>query len=711
MGLLSFVWLCLFLNFFMSYVKLQSDFGQTQLFDTRERNSIPFSPSLESENTSEHRPLSIILDNSIKTYFLCSGILIAGQFLCFIGLTFFSSRGLPFEPSKRRLVPVFLNLLLPLIVLSGILGWYGVLRSWSFSPLNTTTYDSSCSRLMTLCLIGNGIFSIVPAFYMLLWVNFYGHGKSSMSLIQVAPTEMQPSKLRHPSVRFLHWLWYDALSQEATSSIRFDEDVDALHHASSAVLEVFRDVDVSPSDVAAGLVLLNALQRRQGLLGSTTPSHEEINPLIQHARDMHEYVKYFLGAYGSILYWWRDGFFAPLTLFRQFVYSKFSCLSGSVRSRSPVSPMDINAMLACTGLSPSEVLYCWFGNRICLPSFYVATLKSRKEIIIAIRGTTSLADCITDVYCQPAECPINGVSQPIEIPEFKKEKIEKHWPTIDTYAHSGMLKAANNVIQVLEDAGILHQIMSEFPYCGYKIVVLGHSLGAGVATLIATVLRQRYPLLASRVTALAFAPPGGLLSPVLARHASSYVKAVSFGKDIVPRLSQSTVNRLQRQLIVAISHAACVKYQILLTCCRAHKSNFLYNATEESFGDDLGVCTHASAESQALAKSLINMVPGENLPMCPPDNMLQLDKIAEKSDRFKSFGIQEREWERANWGSFLMVNSSPLSYDTLYTARRVSTEEYNQILVTTEMIRDHLPYPLIRALSRYVFQNMYLCET
>lgn len=64
-------------------------------------------------------------------------------------------------------------------------------------------------------------------------------------------------------------------------------------------------------------------------------------------------------------------------------------------------------------------------------------------------------------------------------------------------------------------------------------MVIGHSLGAGVAALLAMHLRMRYP----NMHCWAFAPPGGLLSPAAARASRDWCTSIIIAKDMIPRLS------------------------------------------------------------------------------------------------------------------------------------------------------------------------------
>ena len=63
--------------------------------------------------------------------------------------------------------------------------------------------------------------------------------------------------------------------------------------------------------------------------------------------------------------------------------------------------------------------------------------------------------------------------------------------------------------------------------------MVGHSLGAGTAALLATHLRSIY----KNTYCWAYAPPGGLCSRNLAFTMNDFVTSVVVGKDIVPRLS------------------------------------------------------------------------------------------------------------------------------------------------------------------------------
>ena len=198
------------------------------------------------------------------------------------------------------------------------------------------------------------------------------------------------------------------------------------------------------------------------------------------------------------------------------------------------------------------------------------------------------------------------------------------------YAHSGILAAAKAVAADVEREGIVEALLAanggrnnkkrgggkgiETRKKRWRVVVTGHSLGAGVAALVALRLRAflrarvRSGALAPaflpgdrppNVACWAFAPPGGLACPELAAAAAeegfgesdddidddddeegvvegkkkgenakkdNYCRIVSVavGKDWIPRLSLSAVERLRDDMVVAAGRCAAPKALLLL---------------------------------------------------------------------------------------------------------------------------------------------------
>jgi hypothetical protein len=83
------------------------------------------------------------------------------------------------------------------------------------------------------------------------------------------------------------------------------------------------------------------------------------------------------------------------------------------------------------------------------------------------------------------------------------------------------------------------QITEVFLRTGYKLVVTGHSLGAGTATLIAMILKQK----GHACQAYGFATPANVESSAAAG-TSDYVTTVIMGDDVIPRASPLALREL-----------------------------------------------------------------------------------------------------------------------------------------------------------------------
>lgn len=80
-------------------------------------------------------------------------------------------------------------------------------------------------------------------------------------------------------------------------------------------------------------------------------------------------------------------------------------------------------------------------------------------------------------------------------------------------AHGGMARCAAAVLESIESHSVLATAAAEPRHAGWRLILTGHSLGAGVATLLGAKMRGRWPGL----HVWAFSPPGGVCLRVSAR--------------------------------------------------------------------------------------------------------------------------------------------------------------------------------------------------
>uniref|UniRef100_UPI00398F6EFC diacylglycerol lipase-beta isoform X2 n=1 Tax=Pristiophorus japonicus TaxID=55135 RepID=UPI00398F6EFC len=312
--------------------------------------------------------------------------------------------------------------------------------------------------------------------------------------------------------------------------------------------DFFMDTDLVAGDIAAGLSLLHQEQdkirqsRDLEEVACTVPQPasvaEELDIELENAT---HYMQFAVAAYGWPLY----VFSHPLTGVCKLSHDCLCC-------RSQVPEQDIvggdhlschfTSMLQTTGLQYRDFIHISFHNKIYEIPFFVALDHKKEAVLVAVRGTLSLEDALTDLCADCETLNVGGVSG-------------------KCLAHKGIIQAANYIHKKLINDGILNQAFTIAPE--YKLVITGHSLGAGAASILAVMLHKSFPGL----RCYAFSPPGGLLSKSLADYSKGFIVSVILGKDLVPRLSLSNVEDLKRRILGIVAHCNRPKYQILLRGC------------------------------------------------------------------------------------------------------------------------------------------------
>ncbi|GLJ42506.1 hypothetical protein SUGI_0881060 [Cryptomeria japonica] len=124
---------------------------------------------------------------------------------------------------------------------------------------------------------------------------------------------------------------------------------------------------------------------------------------------------------------------------------------------------DRRSIAECLQINELQIKKHVRTSAVLRPSYFIAVDDVKLCLVIAIRGTQSTTDIITD---------LNPHS----------EKFEKG------YAHSGILAAAKWLMG--EESENLQILMKAYP--GHKLVLTGHSLGAGTASLLCMLLQEAF---------------------------------------------------------------------------------------------------------------------------------------------------------------------------------------------------------------------------
>ncbi|KAM3579022.1 hypothetical protein VKS41_008558 [Umbelopsis sp. WA50703] len=244
----------------------------------------------------------------------------------------------------------------------------------------------------------------------------------------------------------------------------------------------------------------------------TTPLVDDID-LIDEAR---HYFQHAIIAYG-----WRGLYYLG-------EYGKY--LRDIQRSKS-----NREAIVKFLNISPQDLLGYEYGLRkgaVFQPSYFVSVDKPRKAIILGIRGTWSLYDCITDLVCE-------------------------YRPWKGGLAHSGMLASAqwfftNIIPQIFHYVHNHHSAIDNF-------IITGHSLGAGSASLLTMMVVDHIEELRYlsnnpdfRVHCYSYAPVAAVTEE-LGNAYSDYIDSFVCQDDIVGRTSYGTAMELKELIMDALA--------------------------------------------------------------------------------------------------------------------------------------------------------------
>ncbi|VDD90467.1 unnamed protein product [Enterobius vermicularis] len=433
-------------------------------------------------------------------------------------LAWFSSRGSILQPSARRHVTTLLYIRLPLFIMEFI--------CTIFSTILAFQNDDVCHFKF-------GIRLTVFLQWALYFILFIG-------LIIV----FNPSN--------------DTYTDQC--SIGQDQAMRAaLDDIAFLMASFFADVDLVASDILAGLLLLVHAPHDLPAEDAVLPSSEIPSWMtLENAQRMMEFAT---AVYGWPAYCFNNcGCSAWCKL-----CTKLSCC-GTCRC-SEIKVIDDNCCFCSTAsfsviteIEKADIHFVSFRNKLYEASrhvpFIVLVDSKTKSIVITIRGSASLMDLVTDLSLDEEVFSVDVDVDPIL---SKDEDLEPKGEEVRV--HRGMLKSARYVLETLKQHNILDNLTKMFPT--YNLVVCGHSLGAGVATLLTLLLKQNY----TSIRCFAFSPPGCVISENGLEETNQYVFSIIVGDDVVPRMSYQTLHKLKYSVIDALVASNNAKFEIIIRGC------------------------------------------------------------------------------------------------------------------------------------------------
>jgi hypothetical protein len=228
------------------------------------------------------------------------------------------------------------------------------------------------------------------------------------------------------------------------------------------------------------------------------------------------------------------------------------------------------SLLLVAGIPEADLVYAQFFNRFSLVPYCILLDHASQSVVVSVRGSLSLDDLVTDVHIDP-EC-VYDLGQEHG---FEADR--------NQYCHAGVVASARNVYADLERHGLLEQLLRN-DYPEYHLRLAGHSLGAGICTLLGYMLQSRFPSL----QVFNFSPPGCTMTWELATQCESWATTYILDSDIVPRLSVLALERLRDEVLELVGRLKVPKYQVVESFWTGHSRRACcWGASTDNASQDL----------------------------------------------------------------------------------------------------------------------------
>ncbi|GAX19394.1 sn1-specific diacylglycerol lipase [Fistulifera solaris] len=345
-----------------------------------------------------------------------------------------------------------------------------------------------------------------------------------------------------------------------------------------------------------------------------------------------------------------------------------------------------NALLLSANLSDADLVYAQLRSGFRDNPYCIILDHAWKTVVVSIRGTFSLEDCVTDVLIQPES--------------LEKLGVDFGFNGHGQFCHGGVMNCVRNIYRDLERHHLLERLLlgPNAAYPDYSLRIVGHSLGAATGTLLSYMLRNKYP----NLRCLNYSPVGCAFTWDLATGCSEWCDSFFVDSDIVPRLSLESMDKLRDDMLEGIGRLKVPKIHVarravghygLLAC-----GDFCYrffsdehalqdtaellhepeNVPDSAFQDQLSRFKLMQAERKR-SRGVIR-----STKLYPPGRMIHLAKIGEKRSCLH--------------GCARCLTCCSTSFGSEYVPVWVRNDELHEIVVSPTMGTDHFPNRLRKIL-------------
>ncbi|XP_061078415.1 diacylglycerol lipase-alpha-like isoform X2 [Conger conger] len=603
------------------------------------------------------------------------GILVS-CLICESAIMWLSMRGSILYTQPRDAVQYVLYIRLAILLVELVYAVVGIVWLWQ--------YYQPCSDVMaknlTLGIVACN-WLVIFSFFITLLCTFDPTGRTFVKLKATRRRKrtLTTYTLRHRLEEGQASSWTRRLKLIMCCTRAQDSQSDAYAEVAMLFAEFFRDLDIVPSDIIAGLVLLRQRQRAKrstildqanndilaflsGIPVTRNTKYLDLknSAVMSMYKDVCYYMLFALAAYGWPMYLLRKPGCGLCHL-----ASSCPCVSVSGSQLSQMVTVEEDNCCGCNllairrhfldqDLKQVHIIYTSCHDDVYETPFFVAVDHDKKKVIISIRGTLSPKDALTDLTGDAERLPV--------------EEPQGTW-----LGHKGMVFSAEYIKKKLEQNMILSQAFGRDLGKGtmrYGLVIVGHSLGAGTAAILSFLLRPQYPTL----HCYSYSPPGGLLSEDAMEISKEFVTAVVLGKDLVPRLGLSQLEGFRRHLLEVLQKSNKPKWRIIMggTKC-IPKSELPMDDAPQGLGDtpsNTRLWLHPSDLSMALSSST---------PLYPPGKIIH---VVHNHPAESCCGQEE----------------------PTYSALWADNKAFDEVIISPAMLNEHLPHMVMEGLNK-VLEN------
>lgn len=402
-------------------------------------------------------------------------------------------------------------------------------------------------------------------------------------------------------------------------------------------------------------------------------------------------MKFAFASYGMLLYLFAHG---PAYGCLQVCCGR-NCglLVGTAQGRKQRNKLDLRLMhnlnreatQQAAGLADRDLLDVRYEGEVphVLP-YFIAADEETKSVVLAIRGSLSLDDVIRDLLFEPASLDdwlAPGKSWDEPPPPLTAATVHTQFA-----AHAGILEAARATFIDIQEHHVLHDVLLDpGGRChGWRLMLSGHSLGAGCAFLLGLYLRHFFPDL----KCWAFSPPGGLASGELCAASEDWCTSCVCGKEWIPRLSLKTFGRMRDEMVYAALRCKRPKWLVFWHLMRGKrfKEEELFYAPDElpMEAREALAAYQLSVERNPTIRSFLEIA-GD---FGPPGRCFHL----------KPTGHTSRTASRR--GPFKLRHGKQRRYRAVWIGGHAIIDE--GVLISGRMMADHMPDYLLATLRSMV---------